>query len=203
MEVLLPNLKKYLNRREYKFGNVKKYSYLCIVDWLIYKAGVAQLVRVSPFQGESYRFESCLPLMKIKKKSKIKKFTNEQVTYLVDILSVYCGQNLGINKRKRKELNYYVVKDVEDCDGAKYYGHYDHKENQITICVKHSKTIKDFVKTFIHEYTHYLQPCRTHYDRLLEIHGYEEHPFEKEAVVNQEKYFKDAYKVVKNLMSQQ
>ena len=81
-----------------------------------------------------------------------------------------------------------------------YYCFY---RNEIIIYLPNNNTIYDIVATVIHEYTHYLQPCRTHYDRLLEIHGYEEHPFEKEAVVNQEKYFKDAYKVVKNLMSQQ
>jgi len=67
-------------------------------------------------------------------------------------------------------------------------GWYDPIENKITLFLKPNKTVKDLCSTLIHEYTHYKQPCRTKYRKLLNEHGYENHPFEIQAY-STEKYY--------------
>ena len=53
--------------------------------------------------------------------------------------------------------------------------------------------IIDIVETIIHEYTHYMQDCKTLYDKYsidYENQPYEKHPLEREAYRRQEKYGK-------------
>jgi hypothetical protein len=135
--------------------------------------------------------------MKLKKKMKLKDIPKEDLWYIVDLLSVFCGKEMGINRRRKKELVYVLGK--KEVDGV--HGFYDDEDNEIHFMRKRIKTLDQFIKTFIHEYTHYLQPCKTHYARLLELHGYENHPYEVEAFSNENVYFKKAYREIKYCFS--
>ena len=137
--------------------------------------------------------------MKVKKKLKLKKLSSTNIWYVVDIMSIFCSREIGVNKRKKKDLIYYLEK--RDHNEPKLHGFYDPDDNEIRIFTKRNKTLDEFIKTFIHEYTHYLQPCKTQYTKLLDTYGYENHPFEIEAYANEDKYFKQAYKEVKRLLS--
>ena len=43
--------------------------------------------------------------MKLKKKMKLKDIPKEDMWYIVDLLSVFCGKEMGINRRRKKENN--------------------------------------------------------------------------------------------------
>jgi hypothetical protein len=66
-----------------------------------------------------------------------------------------------------------------------YYGLYCPVDNQISLYRDNLKTLGDFTRTFIHEYTHSLQPCRSKYAKMLDEYGYDKHPFEIEARQNE------------------
>ena len=83
---------------------------------------------------------------------------------------------MGVNNRKRSDLTYSYGSDT---DGL--YGYYCPINNHIHVSVGECKTLGRLTSTFIHEYTHYLQPVRTKYLKSLKEHGYWDCPFEVEA----------------------
>lgn len=80
------------------------------------------------------------------------------------------------------------------------YGWYEYQHNKITLFYGVCKNLQSFVSTIVHEYTHYTQPVAQKYYKLLEKHGYNNHPFEIEAFENEKKYSEYVFKeVVKRL----
>ena len=61
-----------------------------------------------------------------------------------------------------------------------YLGSYDELDNLILLNPKRHKTLKDWVTTVIHEYTHFRQPIFEKYDDYFERYGrnYDNHPYE-------------------------
>ena len=59
-------------------------------------------------------------------------------------------------------------------------------------------TLGDFIKVFIHEYTHYLQPIKTKYHKMLDECGYENHPHEIEAEDNAQLLYNKFMKEYRN-----
>jgi hypothetical protein len=110
----------------------------------------------------------------------------------------WCEDNLGINYRRRKSLTInfstrnrkkpYII-----------YGDYCWRQNRITIYEKNCKTLYDLIGTFIHEYTHYLQP-HSLYKIYEKSHYYSTNPFERQAKRNEKKYTKICIKEIKNLI---
>ena len=119
--------------------------------------------------------------MKIKKSYPIDKLSDIQLKKLTSLCHISCITNMGINRRKKSFLNI----SIEYSSGRNTYGEYDPFINHIKIFTEHSNTIEEFVSTFIHEYTHYLQPTRTKYHKLLDEFGYVNHPFEIQARENE------------------
>lgn len=110
-------------------------------------------------------------------KDKIKEYTLEEMYSVCGFTFDYCISKFGINKRKRTEIMFTIEdEEVDDC-----MGYYDVEDNEIFIILTQCRTIRDVVATMIHEYTHSLQPCRTHYTRLFKKFGYDNHPYEIEA----------------------
>lgn len=50
--------------------------------------------------------------MKVKKKLKLKKLSSTNIWYVVDIMSIFCSREIGVNKRKKKDLIYYLEKEI-------------------------------------------------------------------------------------------
>jgi len=89
---------------------------------------------------------------------------------------------MGVNNRKRSDLTYsYGV------DGEGFYGFYCPSVNHIRICINECKTVGRLTSTFIHEYTHYLQPVTTKYASANAEFGYWNNPFEVEARMMEKK----------------
>jgi hypothetical protein len=89
---------------------------------------------------------------------------------------------MGVNNRKRTGLTYSYGKDEEG-----FYGFYCPFANHIRVSTEECTTVGRLTSTFIHEYTHYLQPVRTKYVSALKEHGYWNNPYEVEARMMEKK----------------
>ena len=114
--------------------------------------------------------------MKIYSNTPTDALTKKQIKKVLSFCSQWCYENMGVNNRKRSDLTYSYGSDT---DG--FFGYYCPINNHIHVSVGECKTLGRLTSTFIHEYTHYLQPVRTKYLKSLKEHGYWDCPFEVEA----------------------
>lgn len=91
----------------------------------------------------------------------------------------FCEKELGVNNRHKTPLSYSIVK-----GNVKELGEFCSEHNRIRLFKKNIDTLDKFIKVFIHEYTHYLQPIKTKYYKMLDEYGYDKHPHEIEADEN-------------------
>ena len=109
--------------------------------------------------------------------TKLNTLTQKELKSLLTISLQYCTYTFGVNA-----------------------GCYDPITNTMTLFLTPIKTVGELLRTFVHEYTHYLQPCRTKYMKLYEIHGYHDHPFEIEAYKVEKEHGRKLLNVVKKLI---
>lgn len=119
---------------------------------------------------------------------KISKLNEKTLKSLIKQMKKFCRDTMG-GKHKIK------VKFIHD-DTLSYYGEYDFNTHTLKICSNVCVTLDDMVKTFIHEYRHSTQPCKRNYHRLLDEHGYTKHPYEIEAELAEELYYKPLMKIL-------
>ena len=117
------------------------------------------------------------------KKDKVSDLTKKELYTFIRGMYDLCVDNLGVNNRKRTKLSCEL-----EYISSKNYGWYCPIDNKIIISIYNCKTIGQLTTTFIHEYTHSLQPCLTKYNKLLRSYGYIKHPFEIEARANEKIY---------------
>lgn len=117
--------------------------------------------------------------------TKISTLSRNELRNLANFCLNFCVQNLGFKKNRKNKLSISVVSDNRK---TKFYGQYCPFRNKITVFKNTVGNVKMFIKTFIHEYTHSLQPILRRYYSMLNKYGYINHPFEIEAELN-EKYF--------------
>ena len=108
---------------------------------------------------------------------------DDELIHIVSHMFEFCEKHLGVNNRYKT----FPLVQFSDINEKGNYAEYDPYKNVIRI-FKTIKTLGQFTSTFIHEYTHYLQPCKTKYSKLMKEHGYEFHPFESEARMNEYLY---------------
>jgi hypothetical protein len=122
----------------------------------------------------------------------INKVTNEQLLLIAEKTLHWCHNKFGVNPRKRTavKLMIYPV-------GTPMYGSYCYKKNRIEIYKETHKNIEQFVRTIIHEYTHYMQPIRSYYHKVEKLTGYANNPYEQEAYRNEELLYKYCWLWVK------
>lgn len=102
----------------------------------------------------------------------------------------WCKRELGINKRKKFEPIWSIVKgDDTDC------GAYDADDNEVWIYWDQCEDVRELIATCIHEWTHQLQPIRTKYYKYPG--SYSRNPYEREARRNEEKYTKQCWTHIK------
>jgi hypothetical protein len=84
----------------------------------------------------------------------------------------------------------------------KLYGQYCYS-HKIFVNPTNCETINYFVGTILHEYTHHIQKgLKKNYDSSVKKYGYNNCPFEIEAISNAKKYKKEVWKKVKQLRSE-
>lgn len=111
----------------------------------------------------------------------------------------WCRENLGVNDRKRTKLTLDFTDRKRTIKKVPICGNYCFWRNKITLHEVTCKTIKDVVSTMIHEYTHYLQ-SRTKYKEYEKYYYYSNHPCEREARRNEEKYTDICIKEIKKYL---
>ena len=79
----------------------------------------------------------------------------------------------------------------------KVYGQYCERNNWLTINLHKCKNVKDIVMTTIHEYTHFCQDLKE-YALMNKKVGYNDNPFEIEARFNEETYYTNCWRSIKN-----
>lgn len=111
----------------------------------------------------------------------------------------WCQEVLGVNNRRAYGLSVYIGPQPkrEQKEMGSYYGCYDCISNQIFIYPENHHNIRELIKTVIHEYTHYTQPVRSRYYKYDQQYGYNKNPFEVEARKNEDTYYKQTWKQIK------
>ena len=104
----------------------------------------------------------------------------------------WCRSNMGINGRKKWDVAVTYYKSLDEDDDM---GEYRYWDNEIIIYYNNCGSVENLIRTILHEWKHQLQPM-SKYERMLDEHGYEEHPFEKEAEAAELKY-KDVWMSIK------
>ena len=107
----------------------------------------------------------------------------------------FCSVEIGNNNRHSSPISYSIRTTKSK---KKTLGEYCFKTNKIIIYRHNMITLGDFIKVFIHEYTHYLQPIKTKYHKMLDECGYENHPHEIEAENNASMYYDKFMKEYRN-----
>ena len=102
----------------------------------------------------------------------------------------WCKRHLGVNKRKKFEPQWYVIKGYDtDC------GEYDADDNEVWIYWDNCEDVRELIGTCIHEWTHQLQPIRTKYYKYPG--SYSRNPYEREARRNEDRYTKQCWSHIK------
>jgi len=127
--------------------------------------------------------------------TRVDNMDTKSIRRVVKYTTKYCVDTFGINKRKRTE---FVVSIIKQRGGVKSFGMYSADDNKITIHHNNCPTLKDLIQTTIHEYTHYKQPVKSSYEKLLKKYGYNDHPMEIQAREMENKYYKDCWNKIKN-----
>ena len=130
-------------------------------------------------------------------KTYLKTYTTEmtlpKLRKLSAFILLYCVAKKGTHKYKPVP-KVSIVHDMDD----KFFGMFDCTKNTIVINRAYSYTVKLFIQTLLHEYTHYLQNMST-YIQLYKKVGYDKHPYEMESREN-EKLYSEAFKQIKPLI---
>lgn len=137
--------------------------------------------------------------MKINLHTKIQDLDRTQLRKLNQFMIAWCEHYFGARNVRGSPVRVRHVdpEDPDDWDNQ-YYGWYNRDTHCIYINVYRSKHIKQYMKTFLHEYTHSLQPVRTRYDNYSKVFGYADNPHEVHARAN-EMYYRYAWKTFKQL----
>ena len=104
---------------------------------------------------------------------------------LIQFAKKWCAACFGVNNRHSKPLSVRCIEPDEDDFDNVYYGWYDQVANRIYINLNHSRRIKQFIKTFLHEYTHSMQPVKSRYALYNRAFGYQNNPHEVAARANE------------------
>ena len=118
------------------------------------------------------------------------------VREIVKYATQYCADTFGTRKKK----NPFTVSIVKQRSGERAYGQYCPYDNKLFIYHNNCPTVKLIIQTVIHEYTHYLQPVKSKYHKLMDIYGYDEHPMEIEAREMENEHYKDCWNYIKEIL---
>jgi Zn-dependent peptidase ImmA (M78 family) len=115
---------------------------------------------------------------------------------VVKYATQYCTDTFGTRKKKVP----FSVSIVKQRSGEPAYGQYCPYDNKLFIYHNNCPTVKLVIQTVIHEYTHYLQPVKTKYHKLMDIYGYDDHPMEIEARDMEQEHYKDCWNYIKEIL---
>jgi len=122
-------------------------------------------------------------------KKEVSTLSRSELLYLNRFLKKTCQEIIGHTNPDIRTFNK---------DNNNFLGLYDPEYHRICIYRNNLKTIDDYVKVFIHEWTHSLQKKLEKYYLAMEFKwGYRNNPFEVEARENEKIYKSIVWKIVK------
>lgn len=100
---------------------------------------------------------------------------------------------MGVNRRKKYDpiITYY-----KSMEGDNDMGEYRYWDNEIIVYYNNCGSVRNLIRTILHEWKHQLQPMGK-YEMIHDEVGYENHPFEKEAEAVEEMYYKRVWLEIK------
>ena len=130
---------------------------------------------------------------KLRAHTPLSELDNKTIRQIVKLTAAWCYENMGVNNDRGIPFKLSIIKQVS---GIPCYGMFEEKENKIYIFHNNCPNIGTLIKTILHEYTHYMQPIRGSYKKLLKEYGYQSHPMEIEAR-NMEGYYLNVWNKIK------
>ena len=125
-------------------------------------------------------------------KTDINSISRSQLLKLNKALTIACTERMGTSNPKIRTTNR---------TSSYYMGYYDIAENTIFIYRCMLDNVEEYVKVFIHEWTHSRQPkIFAEYDKAEAKYGYRNNPFEIEARSSEKEYKSEIWKQVKKIM---
>lgn len=121
--------------------------------------------------------------MSIELDSQIEHIGRKEATRIANIALRWCKRTLGVNKRKRIQVTWYIRKGYGEEDTC---GEYDATDNEIIIHWDMCRDVKELIETCIHEWTHQNQPILTKYDKYPG--SYSRNPYERQARYAEKKW---------------
>ena len=126
------------------------------------------------------------------------KLTLPQLNKIIVICHEFMRNNIGVNHSINNTLSSKVVNGKVTHNVC---GEYNYDDVEITIYTKNNTTLKDFVSTFIHEYTHYILPQSSHnYGKLYKKWGYDNHPHERMCKSNEDLFTGDCLSYIRKVL---
>ena len=132
----------------------------------------------------------------LKLTTRVEDLDRRTIREIVKYAAQYCTDTFGT---RRKEYPF-VISIIAQRGGDPYHGEYCPYENRLTVYHNNCPTVKSLVQTVIHEYTHYLQPVKSKYYKMLDKYGYDNHPMEIEACEMEQTHYKDCWKYIKEIL---
>ena len=114
---------------------------------------------------------------KIYLKTKLSDIGRAHTVRIAQMTFRWCVRNLGVNRRKKWAPAWYIVKSWDD--GAGDMGEYDAVDNEIFIYYDNIPTVRELIRTIVHEWTHQNQPILTKYHKYPG--SYSRNPYERAA----------------------
>ena len=122
------------------------------------------------------------------------KISDMNQSYKVVTLTVKWCQKFFSAPRTKRRKELLVM--VYDSPTDNIYGQYCNDNHWLTINLHNCNTIKDIIKTTIHEYTHVCQDLKE-YALMNKTVGYNNNPFEIEATYNENTYYYNCWRSIK------
>lgn len=120
----------------------------------------------------------------------IEKLGRVDAVRIANMVLRWCRTELGVNKRKKFDPIWSIVKGEEGLCGE-----YDHYENEVHVYWDQCENVRELIATCIHEWTHQLQPIRTKYFKYPGT--YSRNPYERQARRNEDKYTPIVWRLIK------
>jgi len=121
------------------------------------------------------------------------KLTMDQSYKIVNLSVEWCKKFFTPPHVKRRKP---LCVMIHNTPAREVYGEYCERNNWLSVNLGTCDNVKDIIKTTIHEYTHFCQDLKE-YSLMSKQVGYDDNPFEVEARLNEDTYYKNCWRSVK------
>lgn len=136
---------------------------------------------------------------KIYLKTKLSDIGRASTVRIAQMTFRWCVRNLGVNRRKKWSPAWYIRRSWDNGEGD--MGEYDAYDNEIFIYYDNIPTVRELIRTIVHEWTHQNQPILTKYYKYPG--SYSRNPYERAARYAEMKWTPVIWNELKNKINKQ